>query len=302
MSADDVPHIEITGPHVQIEVVDEYTATLAREYFHTKLGGIEAAESSPDATDADVATAVESGERTVAPDVDEEIVDAVADATGGQDDQDTSAVPEASVTAQDLEDESEPSELSKTPESATVDANLTDLQQEVVDALAAHGEQAAADLKTVTGQDGGVYKRLNALEEQGLIETRPNPDDGRQTLYSLATEGDESASDNADSDDSELEERDDEPEPDESGDEIPQTHPTIEVEDRTKTRTLDANDVVDALQQPTKHRAKAQLGLSLDAFERLLAQLDLAERFDADAPLPAGEVQETVATYLEVDA
>jgi DNA-binding MarR family transcriptional regulator len=65
------------------------------------------------------------------------------------------------------------------------DADLTELQQEVVDALVEHGEQPASQLQTVTGQNSGIYDRLDALIEKGLITKRKDPDDGRRSLYAL---------------------------------------------------------------------------------------------------------------------
>ncbi|MFW5896369.1 MAG: hypothetical protein ACOCUA_03195, partial [archaeon] len=79
-------------------------------------------------------------------------------------------------------------------------------------------------------------------------------------------------------------------------------NPTITVEDRSQTRDIDATDVVDAIAgAPSKHRAKAKLGLSMTGFERLLEELDLTAIFEAEAPLATDYVHETVAAYLEAD-
>jgi DNA-binding MarR family transcriptional regulator len=66
--------------------------------------------------------------------------------------------------------------------------DLTELQQEVVDALAEHGEQPASELQTVTGQNSGIYDRLDALLGKGLIIKRKDPEDGRRSLYALEDE------------------------------------------------------------------------------------------------------------------
>lgn len=53
---------------------------------------------------------------------------------------------------------------------------------EVLEALHDEGETTPSDLELVTGVSG-IYRALNQLEDGGLIETRPDPDDGRRTLY-----------------------------------------------------------------------------------------------------------------------
>ncbi len=91
--------------------------------------------------------------------------------------------PDVSAAAEAVHDNLDDSDYDGLP--APVRENLTDLQAEVAEALAEHGEQAASDLQTVTGQDDGIYSRLNALEDKGFIATREDPDDARRTLYSM---------------------------------------------------------------------------------------------------------------------
>lgn len=58
----------------------------------------------------------------------------------------------------------------------------------ILSALADHGELSGPELESVAEVGSDVYQILSDPEDAGTISTRDDPDDGRQTLYSLDDE------------------------------------------------------------------------------------------------------------------
>lgn len=87
---------------------------------------------------------------------------------------------------------------------------LSDLQRDVVDALAEHGELQTTKLRSVSGAGHSVYEVLTVLDEDGWIDRRDDPDDGRRTLVSLT----DAAADLVDGDGTDCESADDRDESD----------------------------------------------------------------------------------------
>ena len=91
----------------------------------------------------------------------------------------------------------EPNRIARRESSAHIDTvleehDLTDNEAEIVEALIEHGEQSGSELQTVTGQnDTGIYQKISNLVDDNLVEKRPDPDDGRRTLYSLSEQEEE---------------------------------------------------------------------------------------------------------------
>ncbi len=105
------------------------------------------------------------GEREVAPDVDDEIVDAGEDATDDEDEQDDHA-----------------------PAAEPVDDPLA---EQIVSILEAEGELRSSDLRDrVDGNQTEFYDACDDLKEADRLSVRDDPDDGRRKLYSLAGEDD----------------------------------------------------------------------------------------------------------------
>lgn len=178
-------------------------------------------EDEADTADDQEQTAV--GEREVAPDVNEEIVDAVRDVTADED-EDDGEDKEADVSNGEAEsydcdvdgcDEggfvserglnihkgrkhSDDEEDDPTPDDGTLAAD-------VLDVLEQEGELAVKDIRQITGGGDHVYNVLTELSNDGLIDRRDDPEDKRRTLISLA----ESSDDEADDADEEDEESDD---------------------------------------------------------------------------------------------
>jgi DNA-binding transcriptional ArsR family regulator len=58
--------------------------------------------------------------------------------------------------------------------------------ERVVDVLAEHGEMPTADITLEVGVSrNSVYQALSALQEDGRVESRKDPEDGRRKLYAL---------------------------------------------------------------------------------------------------------------------
>jgi len=74
-------------------------------------------------------------------------------------------------------------------EEETKSPSLENKQQKIVVALLEHGESSGPELQECTGQGSGIHKHLSELAEQGLINRRDDPDDGRRRLYSLTDDG-----------------------------------------------------------------------------------------------------------------
>jgi|GEM_PF-1917113 len=91
-------------------------------------------------------------------------------------------------TADDTDDEATDADV----EVAVDDDELSELPptgEEVLAALAEHGELPSAELKHITQRSlQAISTNLNDLEEMGRVESRPDPDDGRRQLYSLVDE------------------------------------------------------------------------------------------------------------------
>lgn len=67
------------------------------------------------------------------------------------------------------------------------DGSQATASEQVVTALAEHGESSGSDITLITGlRDATVYSALRDLRDDGRIEARQDPDDGRRKLYSLA--------------------------------------------------------------------------------------------------------------------
>jgi len=79
---------------------------------------------------------------------------------------------------------------------------------------------------------------------------------------------------------------------------------TIAVESRgNDNRDVEALDIVEAIAGAENiYQLQKDLGVDKDAAEGLLHKLDLYERFQAEAPLRAGVVRETIATFLQVES
>jgi len=78
------------------------------------------------------------------------------------------------------------------PESEAEDSDgdetveLTDAEQDVVDVLEDEGELSRSEIKLLTGRGGYVHKIIPRLKDEGILEHRKDPEDGRRYLYSLA--------------------------------------------------------------------------------------------------------------------
>lgn len=77
----------------------------------------------------------------------------------------------------------------------------TDVRWEVVETLDDEGECSLHDLTQITMRsDASVSSHLNALEDEGYVERRPDPDDGRRTLYQLTNDAYQSVGDDDETD------------------------------------------------------------------------------------------------------
>lgn len=109
------------------------------------------------------------------PDAEAETVESESDEEGTERDTpetDTKDVEAATGSSQDSSE-------------APVAANdLTDVEANIVDLLAAQGPLAGPALRDELGET--PYKSLSELKDRGLVEVRQDPQDGRRSIYDLA--------------------------------------------------------------------------------------------------------------------
>lgn len=122
-----------------------------------------------------------------------EVVD--TGATTDEEESETDSPPEAE--SDEVGDDTDTT-TSESPDSPTADDHtgdegeysLTPAQRDILTALADHGGEAPTPvLREDTGLGKAAYNHLNNLADAGLIERRPDPEDGRRTLAALSDDG-----------------------------------------------------------------------------------------------------------------
>jgi hypothetical protein len=294
--ATEPPQLRVDGEHVQIEVVDERTARLAAEYvqaihqdYQPTASAVLAAETEGPNHEFEPNEPVPPfDEQELGPTPTDSADTEATDETSGLDETDAVDSAEEPGDTDDDDTDPDPSDEAELPVDGRPWEQYDDRDARVeafIDAMYAHyGEPFEIQVKEIvphvdaTGE--GVYYGLRALEEYAA--TKVGEDEGR-TIWRI-TQADAAGEESSEPDtaDVALEEE------------------IITVEGRSQQRQLSAAEVVAAIANaPGSNRAKAPLGLDDVGFENLLLKLDLAAKFEADAPLSKPLVEETVATYLQ---
>lgn len=199
--------------------------------------------------------------------------EAVADAAATPEtaDQESVDVPaESDVTPADLEDDTDEQDDDPSPDG---------LAGEILATLRDQGELAGPEIKTVTGASSDMYTAIGVLEDEGLIEKRKDPNDGRRTLYRPA----------------EMDVDDDEAEPEWNG-----RDPEAIVADSSLPARVVLEDVLDAAASADLVTDAAEtLDVDVDNLESVCWQLTLKQPDSLEIVDNVDERTETVREVVD---